>query len=168
MASYKLKYQFQITDFNGDTANVTFPDFLIDTTTFAAAASVLGTLEGVLAAATNGKVTRQSFTVLVNEAQFLVGTAPPTNAEYSSVTDGAHFAFATGGGLRAAVTVPAPIEAMFGANSNVIDSTQAQAIALIQAFENSCHSPSGPAYNLYKGGVKTGKHTRKRVTRLIP
>jgi hypothetical protein len=168
MASYNLKYKIQVTDINGDVAEVTFPDHLIDTTTMATLAAAMANLVAALAPATNGKVTRQSVSILFNEAQFLVGTAPPTNAEYSSVTDGARFQFADGAGERSAVTVPAPIEALFGGNSNVVDSTQAQAAALITEFETQCHSSSGVLFNLYKGGAKTGRHSRRRVTRLIP
>lgn len=168
MASYKLRYTFQVVDFNGDIANVSFPDFLIDTATVAALHTVSANLLGVLAAATNGKITRQGVSILFNEAQYLVGVAPPTNAEYSSVTDGAKFNFADGLSDRTSVTVPAPIEALFGASSNIIDSLQAQAAALIAAVANDCHDPAGGTYNLYKGGAKTGRHTRRRVTRLIP
>jgi hypothetical protein len=168
MASYNLKYKIQVTDFNGDVAEVTFPDHLIDTTTLATLAAAMANLVAALAAATNGKITRQSISVLLNEAQYLVGVAPPTNAEYSSVTDGAKLNFADGAGERSSVTVPAPLEALFGASSNVVDSTQATAAALITEFETQCHSSSGALFNLYKGGAKTGRHSRRRVTRLIP
>lgn len=168
MATYLVRYSFSVVDFNGDVAHVSFPDRLSDAETFAMAATNVATLAGVLAAATNGKIIRQSFQVLVNEAQYLVGTAPPTNAEYSSVTDGAKVSFADGAGERMGLTVPAPIEALFGASSNVVDSTQTQAAALIAAVEATCHSPNGVLYNLYTGGAKTGRRYRKRVTRKIP
>lgn len=168
MASYRGEIIFQVVDFNGDTALVRFPQFLTDTHTLANVAANVATLEALVAAATNGKVIRQSMSFLVNEAQYIVGTAPPNNAEYSSVTDGAHFSFADGSGNKTAVTIPAPLEAMFGANSNVIDSTQTQAAALIAGVATTTQSPANTAYNLYKGGVKTGRHSRKRVTRLIP
>lgn len=168
MPTFLCRYEIQLTDFNGDTALVSFPDRIPDTNTIANQATQMATLVGALTAATNAKVTRQSFRILFNEAQYLVGTAPPTNAEYSSVTDGAKFNFADGAGERTAATVPAPIEALFGSNSNIIDSTQAQSAAFIAAVESVCHSPNGVLYNLYKGGAKTAHHTRKRVTRLLP
>lgn len=168
MASYNLRYKIQVTDINGDVAEVTFPDHLIDTTTVATLAAAMANLVTALTPATNGKITRQSVAILFNEAQFLVGSSPPANAEYSSVTDGAKFNFADGAGERSAVTIPAPIEALFGASSNVVDSTQAQAAAFIAEFEGQCHSQAGVLFNLYKGGVKTGRHSRRRVTRLIP
>lgn len=168
MASYKLRYTFQVVDVNGDVANVSFPDFLIDTATVAALHTVSANLLGVLAASTNGKIIRQGVSILFNEAQYLVGTAPPTNAEYSSVTDGAKLNFADGLGDRISVTIPAPIEALFGTDSNVVDSTEAQVLAFIAAVANDCHDPAGGTYNLYKGGAKVGRHIRRRVTRLIP
>ena len=168
MTSYNGRYYIQITDINGDVAEVSFPTREPDTTTLAAMQTGLAALATDLAAVTNGKVTRTSFRFLTNEAQYLVGTAPPNNAEYSSVTDGAKLNFADGSGERMSITIPAPLEAIFGASSNVVDSTEADIAALIAQVAASCISPNGVTYNLYKGGVKTGKHSRRRVTKLIP
>jgi len=168
MASYKVSYEFQVTDINGDVANVVVHAFSADSATLAQIATNVATLDAALAAATNGKVTRQGASVLVNEAQFLVGSTPPTNAEYSSVTDGARFQFANGGGDRASSTIPAPLEAMFGSNSNVIDSTQTQAAAWIAAFESIARGNDGSPLNLYKGGIKVGRRARRRRSALVP
>lgn len=168
MAHYKARYVIQVTDVNGDTAIVSFPAFPLDTVTLAAAATVMATLEADVAALTNGKVTRQGLQVLFSEAQYLVGSSPPTNAEYSSVTDGAHLAFADGLGERMSVTIPAPLEAVFGASSNVVNPTYGAIATLISDVAASCGSPSGGQYNLYKGGIKVGRHSRRRVSRLIP
>lgn len=168
MTNYKGTYDFQVTDFNGDVATVRFPVISSGTATIANLVTNAGTLETALAAATNGKVTRQGFSVLFNEAQYLVGTAPPNNAEYSSVTDGARLQFADGGGERMSVTIPAPLEALFGANSNVVDSTQTDVAAIIAAVASICNSLSGSFFNLYKGGIKVGKRARRRRSPLIP
>lgn len=168
MASYRIRYFIQVTDINGDTALTSIESFSADTATLAQIATDMATLEVALAAATNGKVTRQSVEVLINEAQFLVGTTPPTNAEYSSVTDGARFQFANGQGERASSTIPAPLEALFGPSSNVIDSTQPQSAGWITAFESIARPPSGVSFNLYKGGIKVGRRARRRRTALIP
>lgn len=168
MANYNGRFEIQVTDINGDRAMVTFPWHGADTTVVSDIASACAALATVVAAATNGKITKQGFSLFINEAQYLVGTTPPNDAEYSSVTDGARFSFADGAGERTAATIPAPLEALFGANSNVVDSTQTQAAAIIAAVAAQCKSPAGAAYNLYKGGVKTGRHSRKRATRLIP
>lgn len=168
MANYNIRLKVQITDINGDVAEATFPMHTSDASTLALVVTSLGTMATSLAALTNGKVTRQSFSVLVNEAQYLVGTTPPTNAEYSSVTDGARLSFADGSGERMAVTIPAPIEALFGTNSNVVDSTVSAVSTFIGDVAANCGSTSGVAFNLYKGGIKVGRHSRKRVTKLIP
>jgi len=168
MAKYPGRLQFQITDINGDVALCSIPFYVADTTTLADLAADLAIFEPLVAALTNGKVTRQSVSMLVNEAQFLVGTAPPNNAEYSSVTDGARLNFADGSGERMSVTIPAPIEAAFGASSNVVDSTQANVAAFIAAVEANTNTRGGSSFNLYKGGSKVGRGTRRRATRLVP
>lgn len=168
MASYKLEYNLVVVDVNGDQAQVRIPTFAADTNTLAALATIMAVWVPDIQALTNGKIIRQGLTVLLNEAQYLVGTAPPTNAEYSSVTDGARLAFANGAGARTALTVPAPLESIFGANTNVVDSTNANVATLIADIAAHTLAPFGGAYNLYKGGVKTGRHSRKRVTHLIP
>jgi hypothetical protein len=159
---------FQVTDVNGDTAEVSVPTYVPDTNTLANLASSSATFATDIAALTNGKITRRSIGVLLDEAQYIVGTAPPNDAEYSSVTDGARMQFASGSGAKTAVTIPAPVEAVFGTNSNVVDSTVTPVAAFITSMETIPVSPSGGAYTLYKGGVKTGRGSRKRATRLIP
>jgi hypothetical protein len=168
MASYGIRLEFQVTDINGNVAQTSFPLYLTDTHTLANIATVIATLEADLAALTNGKVTKQGFSVFVNEAQYLVGTAPPNNAEYSSVTDGAKLSFANGNGQRMSVTIPAPIEAVFGATSNVVDSTVTAVATFITDVEANCNAIGGAQFNLYKGGVKVGRHSRKRVSKLVP
>lgn len=168
MARFNMRYLIQVTDILGDVAEVSVPVNNPDTTTVAMLATNAGAVATAVAQATNGKVTRQSVRILFNEAQYLVGTAPPTDAEYSSVTDGARFNFATGAGNRSALTIPAPIEALFGANSNVIDSTQANAAAVIAMFATDSSDETGVQFNLYKGGKKVGHGTRRRATKLIP
>jgi hypothetical protein len=168
MAKFAVRLYFQVTDINGDVADVSVPTFVPDTNTIANLQATAATLAGDISSLTNGKITKQSFSVLLDEAQYVVGSAPPNNAEYSSVTDGAKLSFGNAAGERTSLTIPAPIEAMFGANSNVVDTTSALVGALITSMETIPVSPSSTAYNLYKGGVKTGRGSRRRATRLIP
>jgi len=168
MAAYNMEFVYTVVDINGDVAVVRVRRNDGDARTLAQLATTNAALEAGLAAMTNGKVIRQGVNVLFNEAQFLVGTTPPVNAEFSTVTDGAKFSFANGNGERTSTTIPAPIEALFGANSNVIDSTQTQAAAWIALIAADSNAPSGAAYNLYKGGIKVGKRARIRRTSLIP
>lgn len=169
MARYDFDWVFQVTDVNGDVATVRFPSNGPDTLTLAVLATDLATLATDLSAATNGKITRQGLSVRFSESAMVVGTSPPTNAEYSSVTDGARMQFATADGQRTSLTIPAPIEALFGASSNVVDSTNAHASALIADVATNCVPPSGSGtYNLYKGGIKVGKRARLRRSSLVP
>jgi hypothetical protein len=168
MARYKISYKLQLTDINGDVAEVVINAAALDTATLAGLAANMATIESAVAAASNAKVTRQSVSALFNEAQFLIGSTPPTNAEYSSVTDGARFQFADGAGDRGSITIPAPVEAMFGANSNVIDPTNGLAAGIITVMETFADTSSGTVLNLYKGGVKVGRGARRRRSSLVP
>ena len=168
MARYKVTAVVQVVDVNGDTALVEANFSHADTVTIAQLATDVGNLATAVAQASNGKITRQSVKLLINEAQFIVGTAPPTNASYPSVTDGARFQFADGAGERASLTIPAPIEALFGAGSNVIDSTQTNSAAVIAYATANLTDLAGTALNLYKGGIKVGKRARRRRSALLP
>jgi hypothetical protein len=166
---YLTRLECEIVDINGDHAECSMPISLAHDATTDTVTGLLGTFAGLVAAATNGKIIKQSYSVLFSKAQLIVGTAPPNNAEYSSVTDGARMQFANTDGSRGALTIPAPLEALFGVSSNVIDSTQAQVAPLIAFYVANAHATaSGPLLNLYKGGVKTGKGTRRRRSALVP
>ena len=168
MANYRTQYDFEVVDVNGDTANIRIQTLQPDTRTFAQMVTTTGALATAIIACSNGKIIRQGFSVLVNEAQFLVGTSPPTNAEYSSVTDGARLQFANSLGERGSITVPAPLETDFGSASNVVDSLDTNVAALIALLQASMVGASGTALNLYKGGIKVGRRARVRRSALVP
>jgi hypothetical protein len=168
MANYKGAYTFEIVDVNGDHAVMRIPTLQIDTRTLAQLATTSSAIGATIVAMTNGKVVKTGITFDFVTAQFLVGTAPPTNAEYSSVTDGARLQFSNSLRERLSSTVPAPREALFGAASNVVDSTQADVAAFIAEIAAAATGASGTAFNLYEGGVKTGRGARRRRTSLIP
>jgi hypothetical protein len=168
VATYNLEYVFEFVDVNGDTANVRIPSNQGDARTIAQLATTAGALGAAITACSNAKGIRTGVNILFTEAQLIVGTAPPTNAEYSSVTDGARLQFANGVGSRAAITIPAPLEADFGSSSNVVDSTNANIAALITAYAADASDKGGVAFNLYKGGIKVGKRARRRRSSLVP
>ena len=169
MANYTVEQTFEIVDVNGDTANVRVPSLQADTRTIAQAQTTNAAIAAALIACSNGKIIRRGYSVQFDEAQFIVGTTPPTNAEYSSVTDGARLQFANALGERMSLTVPAPLEADFGTSSNVVDSTDVNVAALIALITGGAATgKSGTAFNLYKGGIKTGRGARRRRTSLIP
>lgn len=169
MARYNIRWHFQVTDINGDTANFSFPTNVPDTATLAGLATDVLAIEALLVPLTNGKVTNAGFTVLQGKSAIVVGTTPPNNAEYSSVTDGAKLQFASNDGQKTACTIPAPLEHVFGASSNVVDSTQTDVAALIAYIEANATTPTGTnQYAFYKGGIKVGKRARRRRSALVP
>ena len=168
MANYKGSYTVEIVDINGDHAVMRIPTLQIDTRTLAQLATTSGALGTAIVALTNGKVVKTGFSFDIVTAQYLVGATPPFNAEYSSVTDGARMQFSNALRERMSATVPAPLEHVFGANSNIVDSTQADVAAFIALIAADATGASGTAFNLYEGGVKTGKGARRRRTALIP
>lgn len=164
MPSYEMQYDVTITDFNGDTATMHVSSFYPDTTTISGLVGTLTTLAGDIAACTNGKVTATGFHFLIDKAQISTATAPPpSNATYPSVTDGARLAFANSNGGRRVVVVPAPLLSDFLANSNTVNPGDANVSALIAEIEALADNTGST--NLYEGGVKVGRHSRRRATR---
>lgn len=164
MANLTVELAVQVTDVNGDTALVRLQQVVADSATLAAIATNVGNMATALAACTNGKVTSQSYSVVVNKAQISAGTAPPpANATYPSVTDGARLSFGNSAGEKRLITVPAPLLTDFKPNSNTVNPSDANIAALI-SFVESQQDFDGTT-NLYEGGVKTAHHARKRATR---
>ena len=164
MANITYSYNFNITDVNGDSAQMRIDSITADTTTLASLATNRGTLNGLIAPLTNGKVTGRTVTLQIDKAQISSGTAPPpADATYPSVTDGARMSFTNSSGQRRVVVVPAPLEAVFKTDTNVVNPDQADVAAFIA--EIIALGLIGGATNLYDGGVKVGHHARKRATR---
>ncbi len=168
MANYTFEYTYEYVDVNGDIATMRIPSFTGDSRTLAQLATTSAAIGTAINACTNGKAIRTGVSVLFIEAQLIVGTAPPTNAEYSSVTDGARLQFANGVGSRMSLTIPAPLESDFGGTSNVVDSTGANIGALIAIIEADAADKGGNLFNLYKGGIKVGRRARRRRSALVP
>ena len=164
MASYAIEYKFTLTDVNGDNANMSIRSFGADTTTMAQLATTSGTLNGLIAACTNAKITSASVSFLVLKAQISAGTAPPpANATYPSVTDGAALDFNNSGGGKRRVVIPAPLESDFKVDTNTVNPADANVGPLITELE--ALTDIFGTTNLYQGGVKTGRHARRRPTR---
>jgi hypothetical protein len=168
MANYKGAYTFEIVDINGDVATMRIPSLQVDTRTIAQNATASAALGAAIVALTNGKVIKTGVSFDFVTAQYLVGSTPPTNAEYSSVTDGARLQFSNSLRERMSTTIPAPLEHVFGTNTNIVDSTQADVATFIGLIAADAVGASGTTFNLYEGGVKTGRGARKRRTSLIP
>lgn len=169
MPNYKTTFMVQIVDINGDTAETSYTANFNGTEVFSDLVTLQNEFATLLSAITNGKVIRQRFSVLVDEAQLLVGTTPPNEAEYSKVETGARLQFANAQGSRASLTVPAPILATFNAagNANTVDPTQAGVAALIAFIKANSFDDGLNALNLYQGGVRVSHHARRRPNRRI-
>lgn len=168
MAIFKSSYHYTIVDVNGDTANVTLESSESDMGVVGDIVTNANTFGAALIAASNGKIIKQSWSFVILEAHLIVGTTPPTNAEYSSVTDGARLTFSNSLGERSALTVPAPKESDFGASSNVVDSTNTNVAALIAAYIALATDASNNPINLYQGGIKVGRRARRRRNARVP
>jgi hypothetical protein len=164
LASYLGSINIQVTDVNGDSALMRFVVEYVDTTTLAQLNTLGASLATLVTPCTNGKVTSISVDFGFTKAQISAGTAPPpANATYPSVTDGARMTFINSAGGRRFVTVPAPLLTDFKTGSNTVNPADANMAALIAVVE-SLPDEAGTT-NLYDGGVKTGRHARKRATR---
>lgn len=163
MANYRLRYTQQIADVDGQLATTSFEATSPDTTTVAQLITKLNAFGAALAAATNGKAVRASVSVLGLEAQIIPGSAPPTDATYPSVTDGARLNFSNSGGSTSHITIPAPTESTFlpAPQRDFVD--PAGDAATLIAFIQTSATDTGQAYlNLYQGGIKTGRGARRR------
>lgn len=164
MANYPAELEYQITDVNGDSALVRITTLTTDTTVVSGLVSLLNSTGALIAACTNGKVTSQGFRFNQFKAQISAGTAPPpASATYPSVTDGARLTFANSAGGRRVVVIPAPLLTDFVTGTNTVDPGDANISALITGLE--AISDLDGATNLYEGGVKVGRHSRKRPAR---
>lgn len=164
MASYEVYYDMQVTDVNGDTAMVRLRSLYPDTTTIAGLATTAATNVGVVAACTNGKVTSSGISILFNKAQISSATAPPpASAVYPSVTDGARLSFSNSNGLSRVVVIPAPLLSDFITGTNTVNPGDTNVSALIGQVEALADLDGST--NLFEGGVKVGRHSRKRPSR---
>lgn len=168
MANYEWTYHLQLTDANGNRASMTVPGGMVsDATTLAQLATDMAgliTALGVPGTITNAKVTSQS-------ASFLISKANPggaIDAEYSGVEDGARMNFLNSVGGKGILTVPAPVAAVFATvpNEDTVD-TGGPVAALITWYEAHAIG-NGSALNVYNGGVKVGRHARRRAQHRVP
>jgi hypothetical protein len=163
MASYLMTGWCDVIDVDAQTARVSYRSLQADTVTLAQKATEVATFGTDVAAASNGKVIRQGFTVLTLEAHVIPGTPPPTDAVFPSVTDGARIVIANGSGAKGGLTVPAPRETAFVAGQTYVDPAGA-ASALITFLTGHATDIGGTLLNLYISGTKVGRGARRRVS----
>lgn len=163
MANYLCHFQVQIADVDGDVATVTYRQLQPDSATIANLKTIADGFNTAIAGATNGKITRESASVLFLEAQIVPGTTPPTDATYPSVTDGARLNFSNSGGAAQHLTIPAPTETTFLAppQRDLVDPA-GDAAPLIAFLKAHMTDVGGTLLNLYQGGIKVGRRARRR------
>lgn len=164
MANFTIELEYTFTDVNGDTAQMRVRNVQPDTATIANLVTLANGLGAVIDPCTNAKNTRVGVGITVLEAQISAATAPPpASATYPSVTDGAKMTFDNSNGGRRVVVVPAPVLTDFITGTNTVNPADGNISALIAFIEGLADLPG--TTNLYAGGVKVGRHARRRVTR---
>jgi len=169
VANITAALELLVVDINGDTAQVVLNTVTDDAALISDLTAEVGNFATALAATTNGKIIRQRLSFLVDEAQLIVGTTPPNEAEYSKVETGARINFSNAEGSRGAITVPAPILANFSAagNANTVNPTSTAMAALIAFVKANMADKGGNLLNLYQGGVRVSHHARRRPNRRV-
>lgn len=163
MANFITTLHIGLIDANGNKSKMSV-DFgqVPEATTITAVNTIVAagiTALGAPGTITNCKVTDVSWTVLVTRAS----ADGAVDAEYSTVNDGARLTFDASDGGQASSTIPAPVAAIFGAtpNENTVDPTSAVStwIAFMEGHEES----QSVLTNVYRSGVKTGRHAPRRA-----
>jgi hypothetical protein len=163
MANYLVEHTATIADVDGQLATTRFRVRVADTVTLAVLNTTQASFLTAVAAMTNGKVVQSSVSALLDRAQILPGSTPPTDAVYPNVTDGARLNFASADGSVGHITIPAPTETTFLAapNRDFVDPA-GDASGLIAFLKTNMSDAGGTFLNLYQGGIKTGKSARRR------
>lgn len=90
-----------------------------------------------------------------------VGAFTPVGGQYSLCQDVALFNFATVPGVSIQLVVPGPRNSLFGANSTVVDSTNALAAAIIAAAIGNLTDPAGNVATAFISGSKSSRRTEQ-------
>ena len=163
MANYDTFIVLDLTDANGNRASMRVSlGSVADTVTlavFAANITAALTALGAPGTITNAKVTSAV-------GSFVYEKASPSgalDAQYSGVEDGARISMVNSLGGKISSTIPAPVPAVFGAapNEDTVDSA-GPAAAWIAYLAGHAVS-NGSVTNVYNGGVKVGRHARRRA-----
>src|SRR5207237_1255233 len=97
----------------------------------------------------------------VTQALPAIGAVTPSGGTYSLAQDVALFNFATVPGQSLQLIVPAPLQAIFGANSTIVDPTNALVLALIADVVGTMTDEAGNLVTAYKSGSKGSRRTEQ-------
>jgi hypothetical protein len=90
-----------------------------------------------------------------------VSTATPGSGQYNLTTDTAVLIFQTGAGTGVRVVIPGPMNSIFGANSSVVDPTNASVAALIAAVIGTLGDAGGNVVTAYVSGIKSSRRSEQ-------
>jgi hypothetical protein len=90
-----------------------------------------------------------------------IGASAPVGGQYHLTQDVALLNFATIPGTSIQVTIPAPVAAVFGANSTVVDPTNPLVAAVIAAAIGVLTDAAGNPVTAYVGGSKASRRTEQ-------
>jgi|SRR5579862_800729 len=168
MANYHTEIVATLTDANGQRANMSFDTGLNpDTTTLATLATQANgflTALGAPGTITNAKVTSLRVSFLLEKAS----PSGAVDAEYSLVTDGARLSFLNSQAGRGSTTIPAPISGIFAATPNEDTVDPSSAVSTFIAWYEANVAANNALLNVYNGGVKVGRHARRRAQHRVP
>jgi hypothetical protein len=120
-----------------------------------APAGPTGPLELALQNASHGEL------LYVTIAAPTIGAAAPVGGQYHLCQDVALLNFATVPGTSIQVVIPAPIAAVFGPNSTVVESSNVLVAAVIAAVIGVLTDAAGNVVTAYIGGSKASRRTEQ-------
>jgi hypothetical protein len=111
----------------------------------------------------NGSMQAASNAILTYATQGLpaIGSGTPAGAQFRLTQDVALFNFQTIPGTTVQLVVPAPLLAVFGANSTVVDPTAALSAAIIAQALGVLSDINGNPATAYAGGSKGSRRTEQ-------
>jgi hypothetical protein len=114
-----------------------------------------GPLTSALQAGSNSNL------LFVTQALPAIGTTTPLGAQYRLCQDVALFNFQTVAGTSIQIALPAPLLALFGANSTVVDATNALSASIIAAAIGTLADNAGNLATAFAGGSKSSRRTEQ-------
>lgn len=115
----------------------------------------LSALEAAVQAASNGVLQYSTFGLPA------VSGATPGTGQYNLTSDLAVLVFQTGVGTGVRVAIPAPLSAIFGTNSNVVDPTNPTVAAIIAAVVGTLGDAGGNVVTAYVSGIKSSRRVEQ-------
>jgi hypothetical protein len=153
-----LKESVTYRDAKGNTGRVSF--YVASTGTVASEQLAANTVVNSIAALTNAL--EQSRTGPGTSVAGLVTYG--TNAEFPSIEDKAVFTFADANGGLHRFQIPAPKLAIFDADGETVDKTQADVVTFTSALVANAVNRNGIAIGFFVGGIRIRRKLHRKLT----